>query len=98
MKKLYSNIGDKVCKVAEICGRIGAVCAAIGLVVSVICISGGEYETLIFGVIAAVLGIVSVISSWPLYAFGQITNDVHAMRTSASQKTNATQFSDLPEL
>ena len=98
MKKLYSNIGDKVCKVAVICGRIGIVCAVIGLVAAIIGISGGEDGALIFGLIAAVLGVVSVISSWPLYAFGQITNDVHAMRTSAPQKAPAAQFSDLPEL
>lgn len=83
MKNLYSNIGNKVCTVAKVCGFIGVVCAAIGLVVTLFAIMDGEDWLLIIGPACMVLGIVSLISSWPLFAFGQITNDIHAMRKDA---------------
>lgn len=98
MKKLYSNIGDKVCKVAKFCGFIGLVCAIIGLCALLFGFMDSEDELMLFGGIAAFFGILSLVSSWPLYAFGQITNDVHAMRTNAPAKASAKQFSDLPEL
>lgn len=95
MKKLYSNIGDKVCAVAKICGIIGIVLMLIGIYVAID--SYNDIE-LIGGIATIVLGASSLIGSWPMYAFGQITNDVHAMRTSAPAKSVAPQFSDLPEL
>lgn len=98
MKKLYSNIGDKVCKVAVFCGCIGVACVIIGLFCLLIAFTAGEDVLLILGPAVAVLGVICLISSWPLYAFGQITNDVHAMRNSAPAKATAVQFSDLPEL
>ena len=81
VKRLYSNIGNKVCKVAKVCGAIGIVCAIIGLICLIIGLCVGEIAAIIAGASAAVLGIMSLISSWPLYAFGQITNDVHAIRS-----------------
>ena len=98
MNKLYTNIGDKVCKVAVICGIAGIVMAAIGLLVTFIGLVSDEMTTWIIGLAAGVLGAICVIASWPLYAFGQITNDVHAMRSSGTQSVAAAQFSDLPEL
>lgn len=95
MKKLYSNIGDKVCRVAMACGCIGIVCAVIGVLAY---FNAGYDLEEIGGIALIVLGVFCAISSWPLYAFGQITNDVHAMRTSAPAKASAPQYSDLPEL
>lgn len=80
MKNLYSNIGNKVCIVAKISGFIGLICAAIGLFCLVFWFFAYDDEFLILGSILSILGVVSLISSWPLYAFGQITNDIHAMR------------------
>jgi len=98
MKKMYSNIGDKVCKAAKICGFIGIIAAVVGLVCLFVAIANSEDVLFIVGPALAVLGVACLIGSWPLYAFGQITNDVHAMRTNAPAKTSAKQFSDLPEL
>ena len=95
MRKLYSNIGNKVCKLAKICGVIGIVCIVIGLILALYYQSDLE---LIGGLVIIVLGVISLLGSWPMYAFGQITNDVHAMRTSAPTKVSASQYSDLPEL
>ena len=83
MKNLYSNIGNKVCTVAKVCGFIGVASFFIGLICFAIWFFAYEDAMLIFGPLLMVLGIVSLISSWPLYAFGQITNDIHAMRKDA---------------
>lgn len=98
MKKLYSNIGDKVCKVAIICGGIGIACTCIGILTTLIAFANGESDMLIVGPVAAVLGVICLISSWPLYAFGQVTNDVHAIRTSTTEQPLTAKFSDLPDL
>ena len=95
MKKIYSNIGDKVCKLAMACGCIGIVCAVIGI----LAYFNAENDIAgIGGIVLIALGVFCTVSSWPLYAFGQITNDVHAMRTSAVTKTSDHKYSDLPEL
>ena len=83
MNKLYSNIGNKVCAVAKVCGFIGVACTVIGLFCLVFWFSSSDDEFLVFGSFLSISGIVSLISSWPLYAFGQITNDIHAMREDA---------------
>lgn len=80
MKGLYSNIGNKVCIVAKVCGFIGVASFVIGLICLTIWFFAYEDALLVFGPILMLWGIVSLISSWPLYAFGQITNDIHAMR------------------
>ena len=95
MKKLYSNIGNKVCAVAKVVGAIGCVALVVGLIVLIFL--GSEEEFLIFGAISAVSGLVSVITSWPLYAFGQITNDIRAIKTNVSSQTK-TDTSELPEI
>lgn len=98
MKNLYSNIGDKVCKVAKVCGFIGLACTVIGALCLAIWYFAYEDAMLIVGPVLMILGLACLIGSWPMYAFGQITNDVHAMRMNAPAKASAKQFSDLPEL
>ena len=76
---MYSNIGKKVCGIAKFCGVIGM----IGIIAGVICFIVGimEDDTLmIAGISVIVSGFACYIGSWPLYAFGQITTDVHEMK------------------
>lgn len=98
MKKLYTNIGDKVCTVARICGWLGLLCAVIGAAVLLFGVIDGEDALLVVGPVLMILGLTNLIASWPLYAFGQIANDVHAMRSDLSRRAAQTRFSDLPEL
>ena len=80
MKKLenllYSNVGKKIKMLALITGIIGMLAVIVGLILLLVgC--GGEDDLLIVGPIVAGSGLVLWVSTWPLYAFGQITEDVH---------------------
>ena len=95
IKKLYSNIGDKVCAVAKVVGGIGCLAFIVGLIMLILSVA--EEYILIFALIVLVAGLIFVIASWPLFAFGQITNDVRAIKTNLSSQTK-TDTSELPEI
>lgn len=93
---MYDNIGSKLRTVAMVCGIIGVIGAGIGFLAL---IAGGGAV----GFAAIVSGLLALISSWPLYAFGQITDDIHAMRENAAAPSSpaAATFvavDELPEL
>ena len=93
MKKLFSNVGRKLQKLAGLC----AICGIIALVVGVICMLTGWSDMVALGIALLIIGISSIIGALPLYAFGQITDDVHEIRNSF--KANLTSsINDLPEL
>ena len=54
-----------------------------------------EFEG-ILAVSGLVLGLLCVVTSWPLYAFGQLVEDVHAMRTGGVEKAPVSD--ELPDL
>ena len=75
---MYDNIGGKIKGLAKaifIIETIAAVISGVGIMAS-------GYDTLILtGLLVLVVGpIVAWISSWMLYAFGQLVEDIHAMR------------------
>ena len=95
LNKLYSNVGGKLQVIAKICGIVGLVCAAIGLLLMLY--SGFDDEMILAGVGCMVTGISCIVSSWPLYAFGQLVNDVHSMKLGANKETEFESF-ELPEI
>ena len=92
MKKLenllYSNVGKKIKTLALITGLIGMLAVVVGLFLLLI----GD-DLLIVGPIIAGSGLVLWVSTWPLYAFGQITDDIHNNAGKGSSKPEK-----LPEL
>ena len=76
---LYKNIGEKIkgwAKWVFIIGAISSIIGALGML-----FSAEDEWMLIVGLLALVVGpLVAWVSSWLLYAFGQITDDLHAMR------------------
>lgn len=77
---MYTNIAKKLMTLAKVIGIIGLIAAAVFAIILVIGLIDGDDEFWIMGLIGVGGGIVLWISSWPLYAFGQITDDVHAIR------------------
>lgn len=80
---MYSNAGGKIRTLAKARGIIGIVCAAICVLVELITMFAA------YGIIAVsglVLGLLCVISPWPLYAFGQLVDGVHASVAAARGK------------
>ena len=92
MEKMYSNIGKKLQMIAKICGVFGIICAVVG--VAVACM---DYDYLVIGISLIASGIASIAGSWPLYAFGQLTNDVHEIRNDIRNKETIS-YKDLPNL
>lgn len=95
LNKLYSNVGGKLQLIAKICGVVGLVCAAIGILVMLL--TGFDDEALLAGIICVVAGISCIVSSWPLYAFGQLVNDVHDMRSNTKNEPDFEPV-ELPEI
>ena len=98
----YSDVGGKIQLVAKICGLIylilgllGVVVMALSVVLLLLQLFGliplyfSPVSLLLSGLITVVSALVLAAGTWPLYAFGQMTADVHAIRKEgvASAKT-----------
>lgn len=83
---MYENIGDKLCKVAKFVGGLGIAMIVVGVIMLLAALS--DSEDLLFVAIGAIVGGAgTIVSSWPLYAFGQVTNDIHALREKSDQQS-----------
>ncbi len=77
---MYNNIGKNLKGIASIVGVIGMLICAIGVIVFFSEIGEG-FEAAFYNALAFIIsGAVILISSWPLYAFGDITENVDKMR------------------
>lgn len=97
---MYNNIGDKLRFVAKFCGYFGIFVSVIGVLCIFIALFGEEWLFAAAPVVIA-WGSSNLFASYLLYAFGQITDDIHAMRlgTAAPTGQNAAAIDDdLPEL
>lgn len=89
---MYKDIGKKIMLLAVAFGWIIGIASGIAA-----CYFFYEYDILL-GVITLVTAIVSILMTWPLYGFGQLVDDVHAMRHAPKQETAPVQSDELPEL
>ena len=93
IRGFYSDVGGSLQSLARICGGICLVCAFICLLVTIFGVIVWLLELLGFipvgfmafspitaGLIGMVSCILAAVGTWPLYAFGQITSDIRAMR------------------
>lgn len=79
--KLYSNIGKKLRTLAVVIGLIGALAFVIGVICLIAALSTGGDGEVVLAIALVVFSVISVVASWPIYAFGQVTDDVHDMRS-----------------
>ena len=76
---LYTNIGNKIMTMAKVLGILSMFCVFVGLILWVA--DGSE------GLLVLISGVASFLGTWPLYAFGQLVNDVHDTgKTSGSEE------------
>ena len=77
---MYNNIGNKVKLLAQI---IGGILLAAGIIVwfSMVCGNTRSRDDLT-GWIALIVGVFGFVSSWFIYAFGQLVDDTAAIRSS----------------
>lgn len=86
---MFSNVGKKLMSLAVIL----FVVSMVGILGSIIILLDGED----FGVYILISSIVSAISTWILYAFGQVTEDVSKIRKCLENQNKET-YTDLPPL
>lgn len=92
---MYSNIGGKLRALAGILGSIGIIAIGIGLIMIFIYFGNSRSHTLVPGLILGVVGLIEVISTWPLYAFGQLVEDVHAIKNGSHATLQSDELPDL---
>ena len=87
---MYSNIGKKIMMLVKVCNLVIGVCAFIGCCVFLVNENFAGITAL------AIITLLCPIAFWPLYGFGQLVDDVHAIRNQSTEPT--TQNDELPEL
>lgn len=89
---MFDKIGQKLMKLASIFAVLDFVSGIILLLIALI---EGWDPTI--SLVVLICMVVAMISNWPLYAFGQIVDDVHAMRT-GTQQSKEVASDELPDL
>ncbi len=92
---LYGNVGRKLKILAQVCGIIGIVCFLLAFLIELLTMFDAFNGLLLLTM--GLLGILCIISSWPLYAFGQLVEDVQLIRSGASKQKDAG-ADELPDL
>ncbi len=101
---MFNEIGKKLCKVASIIAKIGRAAIVVSVIVALVTFFSGAPAIILCCVAVALIGGACIISSFPLYAFGQIVDDVREIKISVQQSSNTTftqqnqtvTFTDLP--
>lgn len=94
---MYTKIGKKIQKLAEVCGILCLIVSAFALLFALAFVSNDEAEIAISAFSVVISGVVGFIGSWPLYGFGQLVEDVSALRK-RSESPAEIASDELPEL
>lgn len=95
---MFDNVGGKIKTLAEVLGCIDLIA---GFIIA-FAFWAGE-KSFWTGMIPLLAGAILFAAAWPLYGFGQLVEDVSALRQRAEQgaaknSAPAETFGDLPEL
>jgi len=89
----YSDIGGKIKRWAKWIFIVESICAIIaGICIILNALSYADESNAVWGILLIIFGPpVAFVSTWILYAFGQLVEDVHAMRDEegTTQEVNA---------
>ena len=87
---MYNNVGKKIMKIAQWSSLIMNI---ICLIAAIAWISAEIYAGVL---VAAAVSALTTLASWPVYGFGQLVDDVHALRGQSAEPV--VQNDELPEL
>ena len=86
---MYNNVGGKIKGIASVCGWISLIAGAITWI---ILIANGRKSDNIWGWVALIYGVASFLSSWVIYGFGQLVEDIRTIcEKTEEQKIDYTQ-------
>lgn len=90
---MYDNVGKKIMTLAKVLGWIFLIA---GIITAIVFMSfGWKFFIVITPLIG---GVLLYVSSWILYGFGKLVDDVSAMRYAAKETNQNTVSEELPEL
>lgn len=92
---MYKNVGKKIMVLAQVLGWLLLIA---GIIVGLVYLSNSYSGDDMIGVIALATGVVSFISSWFLYGFGQLVNDVNVIKNKSKNEKQEQPKDELPEL
>ena len=89
---MYSNVGGKIKLVAKLYGWITLIGGLLTFFILL-----GDYD---FGEVfyVPILALTGFATSWPLYGFGQLVDDVQAIKENSKQQPEVTCIDELPEI
>lgn len=98
----YSDVGGKLQLLAKICGVLylimgilGVVAIVLGIIILLLQLFGlippsfDPLSLLMAGLVIMASALILAVGTWPLYAFGQITADLHAIRKEGGRVSGA---------
>ena len=86
LDNLYENIGSKIKNLAKWIFIV----EAIGAIITGLVLLCKDEDLILYGLITLACGpIVAYIGSWILYAFGELVEDVHAIRNKEETTRNS---------
>ena len=89
---MYKNVGKKIMVLAKVFGWLFFF---VGIIAGLINLDDGND---LVGYVALAIGVVSLISSWYLYGFGQLVDDVKVIRNASTGAKKQAIPDELPEL
>lgn len=102
VSNFYSDVGGSLQLLAKICGVLylimgilGVVAIVLGIIILLLQLFGlippsfDPLSLLMAGLAIIVSALILAVSTWPLYAFGQITADLHAIRKEGVRASGA---------
>ncbi len=79
-KKMYGNVGKKIQKLGFVIGMFLLIAGIATCVIMLSMANEIRDQDMIWAFIAPVLGVLGFVGSWITYAFGQLVDDIHAIR------------------
>lgn len=92
---MYKNVGKKIKVLAQV---LGWLCLAVGIILALVYLTDELSQNDLLGFIGLAVGVVTFIASWFMYGFGQLVDDVRALRNKKPENTDKAPVDELPEL
>ena len=90
---MYGNVGRKIMRLARVLGWI-----FLGAGIMTACVLASYHLKFYIVIIPLITGPLLFLSSWILYGFGQLVDDVHVMRNAPMETEKGAVSDELPEI
>jgi len=92
---MYKNVGKKIMVLAQV---LAWVLLIAGIIVGLVYLTNSYSGDDLIGKVALAAGVASFVSSWFMYGFGQLVNDVNVIKNKSENEKQEQPKDELPEL